>query len=401
MRTLISFIGTGSLDKEKSDRKYRTATYTINGMEVGTDSFVSSVLFHHFKIDRLILIGTTRSMWEEVYEQFAKKRGVSFDEEYYYKLGGWAEANNHSTPLDSFDMSTLETTLGNNSKVRLIPYGLNVEEQWNTFNILTEVFQDLGEGEEIFLDVTHAFRSLPIFSMTSLFYLQDVLQKSVKLKGIYYGMLETSKEFNNKAPIVDLSLILKIQEWVKGAHSFLNYGKGYLLADLLENKSQAVVLNQFSDALSLNYLTEIETQLKNFKKLADQIESPIAKMILPPVLGDFTNKLLRSKTQSRFQLELSIWHRKNKNYFSAFLVFTESLITYVCEQEFGKWAKLSYRGQAKLRMDKFGLNEIYQEAKTIRNNLAHNQKKKTNTVNNNIVFLTKSQNQFLQKILSN
>ena len=75
MTTLISFIGTGSLnaDQKKSNRKYRTATYTIKGQEVGTDSFVSAVLFEHLKINRLILIGTARSMWEEVYEHFAKK----------------------------------------------------------------------------------------------------------------------------------------------------------------------------------------------------------------------------------------------------------------------------------------------------------------------------------------
>jgi CRISPR-associated Csx2 family protein len=398
MRTLISFIGTGSLNKEKSDRKYRTATYTIEGKEVGTDSFVSSVLFNHFKIDRLILIGTTRSMWEEVYEQFTKKRGVSFDENFYYQLGSWAEGNNYLTPLDSFDMSKLESALGNNSKIRLIPYGLNVEEQWDTFNILTEVFQELEEGEDIFLDVTHAFRSLPIFSMTSLFYLQDVLQKSVQLKGVYYGMLETSREFDNKAPIVDLSLILKIQEWIKGAHSFLNFGKGHLIAGLLENKKQAKVLNEFSDALSLNYLTEIERQMKQFKALANQIESPIAKMILPPLLLDFTNRLLESKTQSRFQLELSIWHREKKNYFSAFLVFTESLVTYVCEKEEWKWSKIMNRTKAKDWMKKYGLEDIYFKTNKVRNNLAHNQKKQVNSIKENIQLLTDSQNKFLKII---
>ena len=377
MRTLISFIGTGSLNKEKSNRKYRTATYTINGKEVGTDSFVSAVLFNHFKIDRLILIGTTRSMWEEVYEQFAKKRGVSFEEDYYYQLGSWAEENNHSTPLDSFDMSTLETTLGNNSKVRLIPYGLNVEEQWNTFNILTEVFQNLEAGEEIFLDVTHAFRSLPIFSMTSLFYLQDVLQKSVQLKGVYYGMLETSREFDNKAPIVDLSLVLKIQEWIKGAHAFLNYGKGYLLADLLEDARQAEVLNQFSDALGMNYLSAIENSINQFKTLANEIDEPIAKMILPPLLLDFTKRLSEARTHTEFQLELSIWHREKKNYAAAYLVYIESLITHVCEVRGFDWKNILDRRSAnqllKNNRSFHRLRSLHQRPNFVRNNIAHSQ----------------------------
>ena len=129
----------------------RDRTYTINGKEVGTDSFVSAVLFDHFKADRLILIGTAKSMWEEVYEQFARKGEKYFDEDYYYQLGTWAEESNHSTSIETMDMTTLEKTLGNNSKVRVIPYGLDEKEQWTIFNILTDVFKELSKGETLSL----------------------------------------------------------------------------------------------------------------------------------------------------------------------------------------------------------------------------------------------------------
>ena len=40
MRTLISFIGTGARLKDKSEREYKQAQYTLEEKEVGMSSFV-------------------------------------------------------------------------------------------------------------------------------------------------------------------------------------------------------------------------------------------------------------------------------------------------------------------------------------------------------------------------
>ena len=306
-----------------------------------------------------------------------KKHETNFDESYYYQLGTWAEESNHLTPIDSMDMTLLEKALGNNSKVRIIPYGLNEAEQWHIFNILTEVFRELETGETIYLDVTHAFRSLPIFSLTSLLYLQDVLEQSITLKGIYYGMLETSREFDGKAPIIDLSLVLKIQEWIKGAHSFLNYGRGYLLADLMKKEAQANILRDFSDALSLNYLTAIEEKISHFETLAKNVDSSIAKMILPPILLDFTKRLTEAKTHAEFQLQLSIWHREKKNYATAFLVYIEALTTHVCEKNGLDWKNYHHRKKANYQIINSSPNDkikqLHKRPNFIRNNIVHSQ----------------------------
>lgn len=402
-RTLISFIGTGSLNKSnEAVREYRTATYTFEGKEIGRDSFIASVLYNHLKIDRLILIGTVKSMWEEVYQKFSSERGIEIDEEYYLQLSDWADKSGYKTSLDSFDLSKLIDVLGEDSQVRLIPYGLNEQEQWSIFNVLTDVFKTLETREEIYLDITHAFRSLPIFSMTALMYLQDVLQKSVEIKGVYYGMLETSSEFNGQTPIVDLSLILKLQDWIKGAYSFLNFGKGYLIADLLEDKTEGKLLRSFSDSLSLNYLADIEKKIHQFRSLAKKVEQPIARMILPPVLLDFTNRLMHSKTQAEFQLELSIWHREQKSFSSAYIVFVESMITYACEQEGWDWQKINDRNKAKSRLKSYAkykaLRRSYKNCNSIRNNIAHNLRGTQQEKNADISELVKFQNQFKKYI---
>ena len=95
-RTLISFIGTGSRKQGISDREYRSADYTVNGELVGTSTFIASVLQDYLRADRLILIGTVRSMWEEVYRWFAEENGIDVDETYWYQLAKQTESSSNN-----------------------------------------------------------------------------------------------------------------------------------------------------------------------------------------------------------------------------------------------------------------------------------------------------------------
>ncbi|HHS95590.1 MAG TPA: TIGR02221 family CRISPR-associated protein, partial [Phaeodactylibacter sp.] len=355
--------------------EYRKATYSIDGTVIGESSFVSAILYDHFEIDNLLLIGTARSMWEEVYRYFCQKNNHPLDEDYYLKLAELAENADHKTSFDKYDFHLLEKTLGNQSKIKLIPYGLNKNELWQIFNTLADVFKQLDADHKIYLDITHAFRSLPLFSLTAFMYLKDTIGREANIGGIYYGMLETMREFDGIAPIVDLSLIVELQNWIKAAHSFLNYGKGYLAADLLADVNQADTLRQFSDALGANHLEEIRTQIHKFNALAKKIDGHIAKMFLPEVLLDFTKRMLDTKSNAEFQLQLSIWHLEKKNYFSAYIVFVESLVTYVCEKKELDWTDKGKREKAKkiLKKKKLygGLTDIFIRNRKIRNDLAH------------------------------
>lgn len=378
-RILISFLGTGLLkEKAGSSREYKTSTYTFEGREIGTSAFVSSVLYDFLQIDKIILIGTVKSMWEEAYRYFSEKNGRKLDEDYYFELANQLESADHATPVNSLNLGPLQAVLGTGSRAKVIPYGLNEQEHWDIFNLLAELFKELEEQDKVHLDVTHAFRSLPMFSMTAFMYLTDVIGSHISMEGIYYGMLETNREFEGKTPIVDLSLIVKIQQWIKGAYAFTNFGKGYLLSELLENEHQARTLRQFSDALSLNTLGDIQSQLHQFRALSKSKYAPIASFILPPILLDFTNRLLAAESQAQFQLELSIWHREKRNYASAYIVFVESLITYVCEQEGWNWQDLNDRNKAKTRLKDYAkykkLQPIYKKTNSVRNNIAHNLK---------------------------
>lgn len=110
-----------------------------------------------------------------------------------------------------------------------IPEGFSSEEIWEIFD---RVFECIEEGDEMILDITHAFRSLPLLGMVLLNYAK-VLRK-VRVKGIFYGAFEKlgpAPEVSKmpmgerNAPILNLLSVSELQDWTNAAYEFTQYGK--------------------------------------------------------------------------------------------------------------------------------------------------------------------------------
>ena len=85
-RVIISFLGTGGYaDRTKKSRgKYRSANYSFDKGKESTiyeSEFVSEALYKHYNADRIIYIGTLKSMWEVVYDN-SSFNGYAKDEEW-------------------------------------------------------------------------------------------------------------------------------------------------------------------------------------------------------------------------------------------------------------------------------------------------------------------------------
>ena len=118
-----------------------------------------------------------------------------------------------------------------------ITEGFSEEDIWDIFN---KVYHKLNIGDNVYLDVTHAFRSIPIFS-TVLFNYAHYL-KGTNLKVVYYGAFEKlgpAYEVKNmnvedrNAPIIDLTSIIRLQELSTAASNLHQYGKMKTISDLL------------------------------------------------------------------------------------------------------------------------------------------------------------------------
>jgi CRISPR-associated Csx2 family protein len=243
-KVLISSLGAGALNnKSISSREYRAAVYKFEGSDQEyKTSFVTTALSEHLQVDKIYLVGTSKSMWEEVYRYFSLVSSQEFDGGYWADLGEKVESFRSGDPkLDEGDIENVNKAIdgylkylrgsaAGGSHCYIIDYGLNESELWKNFDVIMRIGDNLEENDEIYFDITHSFRSIPLFNYLMLDLMRILkLNSDFKLSGLFYGMLDVSREFGY-APIVDLSPLYNITLWARGAYNFINYGNGYLFA---------------------------------------------------------------------------------------------------------------------------------------------------------------------------
>ncbi len=389
-KVLLSFLGTGPL-AEKETRTYRTAEYHLGEENLGSYPFVSAALKKYYQVDTILLVGTVHSMWEEVYRWFASDNGMDLDEEAYFRIASASEVANYQSSLELPDKSLIEQTLGKDSKVVLIKYGISEMEVKENINIILGLQQYLNKNDELIVDVTHSFRSLPIFMMNLLIYLKNVSQKNIAISHIHYGMLEMIKELGF-APIIDLRAMMNVNDWITGAYSFSEFGNAYKIADLIEeeDKSTATLLKEYSNLMNLNHLHAIQSISQRLASLKDKAyQTLLPQLTIPPIVNNFINRFSVSNNKhALFQLKVAKWQLEHKKYAQAMLTLNEAMISYVCERNNLQWddfdnrefakAALKYKPVARsLRCDP-ELKKIYKKLTPLRNSTAHSLETGTN-----------------------
>ena len=155
-KVLISFLGAGN-----ESRRYRDAHYRLGERgehDLGEHKFIASALNGYYHFDKMLLIGTVGSMWEEVYSEFADPsipdKKTICDEIFDHCIGSGYDA-----PLELPHRADIERALGEGSRAVLIRYGLNEAELRENIGIILGLQQCLDDGDELIVDVTHSFRS--------------------------------------------------------------------------------------------------------------------------------------------------------------------------------------------------------------------------------------------------
>jgi len=130
-----------------------------------------------------------------------------------------------------------------------IEAGFSEEEIWDIFNT---VYSKLQPRDQIYFDVTHAFRSIPLFSVVLFNYSKMMI--GTQLMSIMYGAFEKlGPAFKVKelpidervAPVIDLTNIARLQEYNQIAGSQKGFGKVKQLkeaiaSELADSSNQAV-----------------------------------------------------------------------------------------------------------------------------------------------------------------
>lgn len=388
-KVLISFLGTSNSD----EREYRTAKYKFEEGSPIETSFIAKAISKYYEIDRFILIGTAKSMWEEVYKRFTSdnKEFSENERKIYDEIKDCCIHANFKSEPTIIHKSEIEDALGNGSQILLVKYGLNQEELIFNASKIISIEQFLEDGDKLVVDITHSFRSLPLMLMNALIYLQNVSRKKIQIEHITYGMLDITSEMGGITPVVELNSISKLSDWISGAFAFSEYGNAYKLSELMndENKDAAKRLSRFSDEMNLNHIYSIQQEANRLSDLKDMTyKTPFPAMVVNPIIDKFTNIFQNCETHSKFQLMLAEWQYNNKNFCASYITLAEAIITYYCEEENLDPENHDDRDTAKdelwnsySKTDRYyPLNRIYKSVNKTRNSLAHSIKNGQNYI---------------------
>lgn len=118
-----------------------------------------------------------------------------------------------------------------------IEAGKDEAQMWNLFEV---IFEQLEEGDHLYLDITNSFRYLPMLLIVLVNYAK--LLKNVKVEAIFYGNYEVINKTTNVAPIMDLLPLSSLQDWTSAVSDYLQYGQVQKL-HALSNQSLASILS--------------------------------------------------------------------------------------------------------------------------------------------------------------
>ena len=409
-KILISALGAG---RAGENRSYRKAIYEIDNKKY-EESFIGIALTKHFNIDKNIVLGTKKSIWEEYYRAFSENDLGEFDEDIYLNLIGKIDEEKVSKD----DLKDLEVKLKNNHKPILIEYGMNDSELMTNFEILMNITEELKDGDELYIDITHSFRSLALYMFIILNYLQNVTDKDITISYISYGMFEGTK--GGVTPVVNLNIIYEAIQWIKAASDIKKFGNTHEMTKLIneENPDLSKKLNNFTNALNMSYLSDLKKQLKQLTKVRKNLGelSGFSKFIVPKTLDDFLDRFkgyLKNEKEHLFQLEVARYFYDKEMYSNAYLIMHESIITYLIENEKDykegysdkftreKFKKCVHKIPSEYRNDS-DYNEMckdYRSITIIRNTVAHGMEGRENSINDINNFMTKYNR--LKKIYKN
>lgn len=220
MTTLISLLG-----KNKSDTQtgYRTAKYRFDDGSIREVPFFGLALLEQTKPDKLVLMGTTGSMWDVFFDQQGTDDQATLD------LVEAVENNAVTQKLLTLHEQRLTEKLGIPVQCLLIPYARDEAEQTAVLGALAEC---TSPGEALILDVTHGFRHLPMLALVAARYLTHVRQ--VRVQEVYYGALEMTSPESGQTPVLQLGGMLRMLDWVEALAAYEQSGNYAVFAELLK-----------------------------------------------------------------------------------------------------------------------------------------------------------------------
>ena len=319
MTTLISFLG-------KSAQGYRAASYRFDDGTVQQTPYFGLALAHHLKPSRVVLIGTTGSMWDVFFHQ--------------------QQPGTDDPPLDLMEACSQETvtrsllerhtarlaaTLGCPVDCLLIGYAQSAQHQ---AGILASLSNVLADGEEITLDVTHSFRHLPMLALVAARFLTKV--RHIMVQDIYYGAVDMTDTATGLTPVIRLGGMLQMLDWIDAMSSYDKDGDFFVLSGFLRGSAPALAASMDSAAYKerINDVTGARGKMREVRgQLKTKSLDPLVELFRPTLLE--RTAWAEENSYAKRQMTLARLYLRQDDFLRATLLGLESAITAMVVEEHG------------------------------------------------------------------
>lgn len=297
--------------------------------------------------------------------------------------------------IDSFNSLSNEISeiytkfLGVKTFIHLVPIGLNKDEIWKIFELILSI---PDKEEEISIDLTHGLRFHPLLMTLAMNYFKN-LNTKVSIKEVYYGALELNSYFEGNTPIMKLSYLVDMIDWINAANSFTNYGDFSVLNNLLDENENSELIKRadyFTRVLQLNTVGQIKSNARNYLKQTEKTNSennPSFKL-LKPLLEEFPREIIDKKENWEIMLLVSKRQWTRSQYGLSILAAWEALME-KAGNELGKDIQNNfddYREVSDFVRNQSGENVkwLARRLSKYRNTVAHSEKERSEQPN--IIF---------------
>ena len=334
-KALITFLGTGGGKRSKgiATQEYRLTKYVLPNQTITEKSpFVGLVLAKEMQCSKLKIFGTVYSMWPTilVYLNDKYSSGSNEFDEIIERVWDLHEKPELADMKD--DIGSCITAL--TKKETEIIFHDNVGDKNSMWNFFDQLAYSMSDSENIILDITHGFRHLPLFSLTSLSFITTINPR-VKIHGLYYASFESKKNTNDEdepTEIVDLSPAWDMIQWYHSARDFIIHGNGIDLVNRIEliEPNLAKALKGVNDTLRLTFIETLDNRFNNLAKNVDQNtvhQFPQLKY-LSKCLTDFSKIFPKDQIEWKNQINIAKWYYEHTMFQQALTAFVEGVKTY-------------------------------------------------------------------------
>lgn len=368
-------------------------------------AFVAEPLIDLFRPNEVIMIGTSKSAWTSFFSTFGEENALK--NERMSRL--FALEENGGKDLDTEKLKeyaqkiqecyengiTTWVTDGEKVKIHIIVtrYGINSSELLQNYRLISSsmgaVLNQRGTKYQVAFDITHSFRSMPIYNLVVLNYLQNVSHVDLEISNVYYGNLDVKWENGMVAPIVKLDELIRVLELSNSVNEFKNTGNAVsLLQSIPDTENELkMALEAFDWATQMNDYDAVMEGLMGLLKVLSQNNNVSAdkyadlqEMLLNVIqlkffdtsavfgrtdVGECLQRTLGDMTRAEIQYQLSRWYYRQNRYGQAIATALEALRSYLVPIYLERTKKVDESNESHR---KAAMNRLTKLVSAIRNN---------------------------------